>query len=372
MEGTGQSSEAESRDESMSHFAGWAIASAPLVLGFDLTNATRMERAWPIISNERAMAVSQVQPAARARSCDTIRYESKRMIPQAKPTALTWYFWFFLFLVLVHQCWEADRPDPSGTALKMWQATTLPAVVVGCGAGCPCEDRNPNCSMWAHEKQCEENPGYMKSVCPKSCASSSQQTGWTVASSGQVKTPASDCLDSAGQLPAADAGLNWLRTAKCDDSKPSQRWSYTDGQLKSIDTGLCLGVMAHWLWPQPMVSLLPCGGHSTTNITIRDGVLTSGSGYGCYGVSDLQGPPSSLWRKPMPNGRTAVLAINGAALPQEITIDVAEVLKPDRDAGFAGAAAVSATDIWTGTSLGEVTHITRQVAPHGNIFIALG
>jgi hypothetical protein len=72
----------------------WAIASAPLVLGFDLTNATRMELAWPTISNKRAMAVSQ--------------------------------------------CWESSRPDPSGTVLKVWQAETQPAVVAGCGDGCTC------------------------------------------------------------------------------------------------------------------------------------------------------------------------------------------------------------------------------------------
>ena len=37
-----------SADESASHFAGWAIVSAPLVLGFDLTNQTRMDLAWPV------------------------------------------------------------------------------------------------------------------------------------------------------------------------------------------------------------------------------------------------------------------------------------------------------------------------------------
>ena len=33
--------------------------------------------------------------------------------------------------------------------------------------------------------------------------------------------------------------------------------------------------------------------------------MTTGS-YGCYGVSNIQGPPSSLWHKPLPGGKTAV------------------------------------------------------------------
>ena len=45
---------------------------------------------------------------------------------------------------------------------------------------CRCVNRNANCSKWAKEKQCEENPGYMRAVCPASCPSTANQTGWTI------------------------------------------------------------------------------------------------------------------------------------------------------------------------------------------------
>ena len=48
MEGSGESSAAESDAESASHFAAWAIVSAPLVLGFDLTNNTQLDKTWPV------------------------------------------------------------------------------------------------------------------------------------------------------------------------------------------------------------------------------------------------------------------------------------------------------------------------------------
>ena len=41
------------------HFAMWAVTSAPLILGFDLTDDARLRAAWPIIANEEALAVSQ-------------------------------------------------------------------------------------------------------------------------------------------------------------------------------------------------------------------------------------------------------------------------------------------------------------------------
>jgi hypothetical protein len=42
-----------------SHFAMWAITSSPLILGFDLTNRSKLEEVWPIIANEEILAISQ-------------------------------------------------------------------------------------------------------------------------------------------------------------------------------------------------------------------------------------------------------------------------------------------------------------------------
>ena len=328
MEGSGQSSAAMSEAESSSHFAGWCIVSAPLVLGFDLANATRMELTWPHISNRRAMAVSQT--------------------------------------------WQADRPDPTGSLLKTWQAPNLESVVVGCGCASPCVNRNASCSAWAEANQCAENPRFMRTTCPKSCSTDSQQSGWKLQPSGLVTTPSGACLDAAGQLPALDAGPNWLRTRKCDPSSATQKFAYGGSQLKAHD-GRCLGVVMHWLWTQPMVSLLECGGGKTfVALDVETGTLDSGSGYGCFGVSRLAGPPSTLWRKPLPDGQTAVLAINGAALPQRITLNVSEVLAPDAPRGqLAEGAAAHATDVWSGKELGTVSTVTRTVPAHGNIFLTL-
>ena len=48
-----------SHAEDRAHFAAWCIISAPLVLGFDLTNSDTMDRVWDIIANPESIAVSQ-------------------------------------------------------------------------------------------------------------------------------------------------------------------------------------------------------------------------------------------------------------------------------------------------------------------------
>ena len=42
--------------ESRSHFGGWCIVSAPLILGMDLTDDANVEAVWDIISNKEASA----------------------------------------------------------------------------------------------------------------------------------------------------------------------------------------------------------------------------------------------------------------------------------------------------------------------------
>ena len=42
-----------------SHFGAWCIASSPLMLSFDMTNATTMDAVWPFVTNVEAIAVNQ-------------------------------------------------------------------------------------------------------------------------------------------------------------------------------------------------------------------------------------------------------------------------------------------------------------------------
>jgi alpha-galactosidase len=45
--------------ESRSHFGGWCVVSAPLILGLDVTNSKLVDSVWDIISNHEAIAINQ-------------------------------------------------------------------------------------------------------------------------------------------------------------------------------------------------------------------------------------------------------------------------------------------------------------------------
>ena len=38
-------------NESRSHFGAWAVVSAPLILGLNVTDKARLDAVWPILSN---------------------------------------------------------------------------------------------------------------------------------------------------------------------------------------------------------------------------------------------------------------------------------------------------------------------------------
>ena len=45
--------------ESKTHFGGWCVISAPLVIGMDVTDKAAVDAVWPILSNKAAIAVNQ-------------------------------------------------------------------------------------------------------------------------------------------------------------------------------------------------------------------------------------------------------------------------------------------------------------------------
>jgi len=58
-------------EEDRSHFGGWAVTSSPLILGLDVTNKSKLQEVWPIISNKEAIAVNQNWEGHPGRSINT-------------------------------------------------------------------------------------------------------------------------------------------------------------------------------------------------------------------------------------------------------------------------------------------------------------
>ena len=313
--------------ESRSHFAAWAIVSAPLVLGFDLSDETKMAAAWPIISNEEVIAISQT--------------------------------------------WVAGAAYPSGRLLKSWHATNVPTFAVrgGCGHTGWCTDQNPRCREWAHEQQCIVNPGYMHTNCRKSCGlcEDGNFTNWSFAD-GMLRAGEDLCLDTQGQLKGGHSGGNVLHALPCDASRGSQKWRF-NRSIAADDTNACLQVYSTWLWDHAVVNTDHCQHSGAPPLNqqwtlFENGTLANGQ-FGCVYISNKTGPPSTVWAKPLDRkGKMAVLAINGADLTQTISLDFAALLGP----AYKEAAA---RDVWARTDLGQKSALTRDVPPHDCVLLVL-
>ena len=352
--------------ESRSHLAAWAIVSSPLVLGFDLADAAQMAAAWPLISNEEVLAVSQA--------------------------------------------WVADAPWPSGRLVRSWQAAQVPTVAArgGCGSAAgACVDTNPKCAEWARDNQCIVNPGFMSANCQKSCGTcvGGNFSGWSFdAATGAVREAGSGlCLDSAGQLP--NAGVeNVLHMRECVAGEATQRWTFTnasgggdgggdgggvsggasgggaaEGQLRSAAaSNQCLRADKDWLWSYtPVVHVGGCDTGAGAAWTLHPNGTLQNARVGCVAVSTRFGPPSTVWTKPLPGGRVAVLAINGADQPTPVVLDFGTLGSLGRPAraqlAVSGAppAQWAVRDLWQRLDLGVLSSLARVLPAHDCVMLVL-
>lgn len=194
-------------------------------------------------------------------------------------------------------------------------------------------------------------------------------TNWTLTSNGLLMQGAGDvCVDTLGQQPQLNAP-NWLRMRACNASFPSQIFSYNAATrtLVSNATGQCLTFSVHWLWNwQSLPTMSNCNQNDTTQVFSfgPDNTLVNAASDLCTGSSDVSGPASQIWVKPLSSdGSKAVFVINGALLPQHVDIDLASV-------NVTGPASVR--DLWMHTDLGVVqSTISVSIGPHDSAMLLL-
>merc|ERR1711874_928542 len=57
--------------ESRSHFGAWCIVSSPLILGLDVTDSSKLDAVWDIITNREAIEVNQLWAGQPGRLVDS-------------------------------------------------------------------------------------------------------------------------------------------------------------------------------------------------------------------------------------------------------------------------------------------------------------
>jgi len=343
--------------ESRSHFSAWAVVSAPLVLGFDLHNEEQMAVAWPFISRREVIAINQA--------------------------------------------WVRGAPSPSGRLLKQWKTRNLPTLLIR-SEGLR-DYRSPiQCAAWVREGFCFNEgrtlgPEFMHKFCAKSCGlcpAGEKFRGWAY-EHGRLSRNG-ECIDLDGQLAGGHSGFNVMRTRPCLPHRAgSQQWNFANltqgGRIvnngQAAEMAVCLRVFKGWVWgEEAIVYAGPCddGPSPPTRLrkktaskepsytwTLRDGTLRNAQ-FGCVAVESQWGPPSTIWAKPLPGASVALLAINGADLPQTATLDFAELgLGGYARAGSAHSDAWLVRDVWASSELGLKSSLVVTLPPHDCVLLVL-
>jgi hypothetical protein len=370
--------------ESRTHFGGWAIVSAPLILGLSLSlddpaAQKAIDSVWDVITNKEVIAVSQTWaglPGALVREWQAPNVPT--LVSTACPAAAAAaaaaataadHTWTFIASALAAgddiasglynlsgaEAFCGARADCAGFTYKGSNSRD-PAGGTTYFKGAVNINNDPSWSAFAKD--------YSPPVANASHWSLDPASGLLRQGDGGV------CLDSAGQLPQADAP-NWMRMRVCDASIASQVWHMTvAGQIVSNASGQCLGNIVHWLWDwKSQLALTNCDATDKQQLwTLRaaDGALLLPAANICAGSSDRSGPASQVWQKPLSGGSVAVLVVNGALLSQDVSVALVADLNI--------SSAVTLRDLWAHADLPGVAaggSFSATVAPHDSAMLVL-
>ena len=363
--------------ESRTHFGAWAIVSAPLVLGLSLSlddpvAQQALDTVWSVITNKEVIAVSQTWaglPGALVREWQATNVPTlvSTMCPAPPRGGAADHTWTYV-----------------GSALAAGDDIAVGAYNLS-GAEAFCASRS-DCVGFTYAGAGKKDPAG-ENVYFKGALNINQDPAWS-AYAKDYSPPAANvshwsldpatgllrqgdggvCLDSAGQLPESDAP-NWMRMRACDASVASQVWHMTTaGQVVSNSTSQCLGNNAHWLWDwKSQLALTGCNPSDPQQqwqLRAADGALVLPAANICAGSSDLSGPASQVWRKPLQGGAVAVLVVNGALLEQTVNVSLVEL--------NISTATASARDLWARADLPAVSgSFAVTVAPHDSAMLLL-
>ena len=362
--------------ESRTHFGAWAIISAPLVLGMSLSlddpvAQKALDAVWDVITNKEVIAVSQTWaglPGALVREWQAPNVPTliSTACP-APPRGGAGHSWAFI-----------------GSALSAGDDIAQGAYNLS-GAEAFCGGRDDCVGFTFHGANVKDPAG--ENVYFKGALNINSDASWS-SYAKDYAPPAANvshwsldpatgllrqgdggvCLDSAGQLPETDAP-NWMRMRACDASLASQVWHMTAaGQIVSNATGQCLGNNNHWLWDwKSQLALTGCNpsdAQQLWQLRAADGALVLPAASVCAGSSDVSGPASQVWRKPLQNGAVAVLVVNGALIEQTVSVSLADL--------NVTSATASARDLWARADLPVVTGaFSVVVAAHDSAMLLL-
>lgn len=293
--------------EDRTHFGLWVITSQPLILGYDLTNASINKRVWPIITNPHALAVSQSfsgHPGSLVRTW---------LPPSAEPVPDSGFTW------CVHYC-------PADPTQLNWETPPI---------GQPGPLKNNNL--------CIEAPSLVgANLEMRPCSGSANQT-FAIDVNGSMYLANNK---SAGCIVVATRTSPIVVLGGCDGIN-NEFWKFNNGAVCSKND-------------MPPVGPPHAGGPEDRGYCLAARDRTPDSPTAMRGLANMM----TLWAKPQASGAVAVLVVNGdpSGTNQAVTFSLGEVN---------ASGTVTAFDVWKQQSISGTfkgTFTTDPIAMHDSRF----
>lgn len=271
-------------DEERTHWSLWCIVSSPLVLGFDMNNTAKMERAWPVITNKAALAVSEAwggHPGTLIKSFPTMEGDMQVTFGECDGSKNT-LGWAFNDGKLV-------APNPLGKASQQ----------------CLNEPRETACpppTTYYTEGRC----GLALSNC-----SETKKAGWSL-NGTLVDFQGKSCLFAVPLNFDVTKGYYVRQSAavkamKCPDQPASPGKKLKDPRKEAI----------RQIWEKART--VP----DSASFTLSDkGELKSARGE-CLRAEPTRG--IELWAKPLGNNSVAILLVNPLGSSQKVSMPLSDV-----------------------------------------------
>lgn len=256
----------ETFEEDRSNFGAWSIGSAPLILGVNITNAERVRKAWPILTNSEAIDVNRRfagHPGKRLRR----RFEN-----------VTYY------TLMAVPCVDG-RKEQQG-----WRTKPVSSSVIGAGAELvTIRSANGMCIDASTSVPLGLQPCAEASGPHAGCQSFLHHTA-----TGQISAP--HCLSNAGKLSgcfdvSGKKGPH-IQLTKCSRN-PNDEFSFSAAGVFSVNN------INSILYPKRCVEVAS----SSSNVNIE----------------------AQVWAKPQPGGGVAVFFLNALLHKTDFNISLSEI-----------------------------------------------
>eukprot|EP00039_Didymoeca_costata_P027722 m.19038 g.19038 ORF g.19038 m.19038 type:complete len:663 (-) comp6470_c0_seq1:97-2085(-) len=349
-------------DEERTHWGLWCIMSAPLVLGFDLTDKVTMDRVWSTITNTDALAINDAWaglPGTLVKSYPSTDPSVPFVVDQGPCDGSAATLGWHLDSGKLYAPGEQNKTQPQCLGTQSGPIGQDAGGILSCP---PPTTASPKTGCGVLFENCSDIKGSWT---------------WNATTGLLFFTQDSNTVGMDEPTPSLNRMLSWSSRSLDPEhfnltwqtnSVPSQTLRRTPPKPQCLQAKGTAPVGGFYGGPVSAftgVGGCPSKSSNTSNFAFSDKKeLQLPGGNVCLRARPLWGV--QLWSKPLPNGEVAILVINIADRPQKMSVPIADI--PQLKCGTS----CQVRDVWNQKNMPDQTEtIDVDLRVHESAFFKL-